>query len=175
MNLTSAEYNRLMASRGPQPTPRAKRFTGPKSIAKAKAREDMAWVGDDCTMFCVRTRPVGSPRMTQRDKWAQRPCVLAYRAFADALRAEAPNLPPASRVLSLKVTAAFATDDASLWGTPYRKKPDADNILKSVMDALWKDDHKLGDVSADRKWEREDSVRVVIWTKQPNTNEGDQR
>ncbi len=29
---------------------------------------------------------VGKPRMTQRDKWKKRPCVLRYRAFADELR-----------------------------------------------------------------------------------------
>ena len=30
--------------------------------------------------------PIGKPRMTQADKWRRRPCVLAYRAWADKAR-----------------------------------------------------------------------------------------
>ena len=37
----------------------------------------------------VRGEPIGKPRMTKRDKWKQRECVLRYRAWADAARAAA--------------------------------------------------------------------------------------
>ena len=30
--------------------------------------------------------PVAKPRMTQSDKWRERPAVVKYRAFADELR-----------------------------------------------------------------------------------------
>ena len=29
---------------------------------------------------------MGKPRMTQRDKWKKRPCVLRYHAFRDKMR-----------------------------------------------------------------------------------------
>jgi hypothetical protein len=31
-------------------------------------------------------KPVPKPRQTRSDKWKQRPCVMAYRTFADELR-----------------------------------------------------------------------------------------
>lgn len=30
--------------------------------------------------------PVAKPRMTKKDKWAKRPCVMKYRAYKDMLR-----------------------------------------------------------------------------------------
>ena len=44
----------------------------------------------------IPVTPVSKPRMTQRDKWKKRPCVLRYRAYCDALRKfwqDAPSLP----------------------------------------------------------------------------------
>ena len=54
------------------------------------------------TIVCF-TNPIGKPRMTRRDKWAQRPCVLRYRAFADELRLAAGKLP--DDVYGVAVTA----------------------------------------------------------------------
>ena len=33
-----------------------------------------------------KIKPVPKPRMTQRDAWDKRPCVLRYRAFKDEVR-----------------------------------------------------------------------------------------
>jgi len=41
------------------------------------------------TVITVPGNPVGKPRMTRKDKWAQRPCVLRYREWADRARAAA--------------------------------------------------------------------------------------
>jgi Holliday junction resolvase RusA-like endonuclease len=62
----------------------------------------------------------------------------------------------------------FATPDESLWGEPYRKKPDGDNCVKSVLDALWKDDEKLGRASYERAWAKVDGVSIVIHTTPPH-------
>lgn len=43
MNLTTAEYNRIMASRNAPPKPRAKRFTGARSAAKQNSRIQQAF------------------------------------------------------------------------------------------------------------------------------------
>ncbi len=42
----------------------------------------------------VHIEPMGAPRMTQRDRWAKRPCVLRYHAFKDVLRASAAGFIP---------------------------------------------------------------------------------
>jgi Holliday junction resolvase RusA-like endonuclease len=164
-NMTSAELARIMASRGPQSKLRAKRFTGKRSLAKTQALAELMWHGPECITLQLSRKAMGKPRMTQRDKWAKRDCVMAYREFADALRMVAgANLPPASRVKMLDVHASFATADASLWGKPYQQKPDADNIVKACTDPLWKDDQKLGELRVRRTWMARDLVTIYIWT-----------
>ena len=37
--------------------------------------------------------PVPKPRMTRRDRWAKRPCVLRYWAFKDEVRLRRVSLP----------------------------------------------------------------------------------
>ncbi|GAG23977.1 unnamed protein product, partial [marine sediment metagenome] len=34
----------------------------------------------------VKVTPNTKPRMTKRDKWKKRPCVIKYRKFCDELR-----------------------------------------------------------------------------------------
>jgi Holliday junction resolvase RusA-like endonuclease len=149
--------------------PRAKRYTGKHSQRKQKACADATLPLRLGTIISANIAPVGKPRMTQRDKWKQRPCVMAYRAFCDVLRAEAGDrVPPASRVEHMVLMFFFATPDESLWGEPYRKKPDGDNCVKSVLDALWKDDEKLGRASYERAWAKVDGVSIVIHTTPPH-------
>jgi Holliday junction resolvase RusA-like endonuclease len=96
--------------------------------------------------FTIPATPIGKPRMTKRDKWKKRTCVLKYRDWADLARAVAGPLPPADTVLSLSWVATFvpaashskAKRDAMI-GQLHRQKPDRDNIDKAVLDALYPD------------------------------------
>lgn len=95
--------------------------------------------------FTYRGRPIGKPRMTQRDKWQKRPCVVEYREFADNLRLAAGELPALPD--GLIVTAYMPMPEswslkkkAKMQGTPCRTKPDYDNIAKAVADALFEED-----------------------------------
>ena len=36
-------------------------------------------------MIVFEIKPLGKPRMTQRDRWAKRPCVNRYYAYKDHL------------------------------------------------------------------------------------------
>ena len=51
-------------------------------------------------------------------------------------------------------------------GTPYQKKPDADNIVKTVQDALngiaYDDDSQISSVEAVKRYADENCVRVCI-------------
>ena len=108
--------------------------------------------------FRVTGVPVAKPRMTQRDRWAQRPAVVRYRAYADALRLAAPkNLP--TEPMSIMVT--FRIPMPATWpkwkrqqmiGAPHRQKPDLSNLLKSVEDALWPEDSLIAHVQAEKFW-----------------------
>jgi len=109
--------------------------------------------------FVVPGIPIGKPRMTRRDKWAKRPCVMQYWAYADAIRRACPNPPPAEQVVFVEVFARF--EPPASWskskrekaiGMLKRTKPDGDNIEKGTFDALWKQDEKLGDQFVNRTW-----------------------
>jgi Holliday junction resolvase RusA-like endonuclease len=109
--------------------------------------------------FVVPGVPIGKPRMTQRDKWMKRPCVLRYRAYADAIRRACPNPPPAEQTVFVEVFARF--EPPVSWskskrekaiGTLKRTKPDGDNCEKGIFDAMWGRDEKLGDQFVNRTW-----------------------
>jgi Holliday junction resolvase RusA-like endonuclease len=118
-------------------------------------------------VFVVDGPAPGKPRMTQRDKWKKRPCVVAYRAWCDRVRYAAGIVPLASAVSLVSVTAFYApppswskSKRAASIGQMKRSKPDGDNILKALTDALWSSDEMLGDQRVQRRWGECDPVVV---------------
>ena len=99
--------------------------------------------------------PIAKPRMTRRDKWQERPCVMRYRAFADEVRRQADQpLPDVLRV-------TFWLPMPKSWSKKRRKemanqvhqqKPDLDNLCKALMDALSKDDAHVYRIEAEKRW-----------------------
>jgi Holliday junction resolvase RusA-like endonuclease len=105
--------------------------------------------------------PIGKPRMTQRDKWKKRPCVVKYRAFADELRAK---VGPIEGKPSCVSWIAYIPMPKS-WSKKKREamhlqlhdqKPDRDNIDKAILDTLFEDDKSIaaGEI-------------VKVWTDKP--------
>lgn len=106
----------------------------------------------------IEVTPMGKPRQTQRDKWDKRACVVRYRDLADQLRAVA-------RLTGYKLTEALYVDFylpmAKSWskkkkaeklGSPHDQKPDIDNMCKTVMDALSKEDKGVYECFARKFW-----------------------
>ena len=103
--------------------------------------------------------PVPKPRQTRSDKWKKRPCVVRYRAFADECRLKGVTVEngdsikffmPMPKSWSKKKKIEFK-------GKPHTQKPDLDNLLKALMDAVLKEDsiiHKLG--SIEKVWSDEE-------------------
>lgn len=108
--------------------------------------------------------PLPKPRMTQRDSWAKRPAVLRYRAFCDEVRLRGVVLPvccshvtfvmPMPPSWSKKKRAAHA-------GQPHQQKPDADNLLKALMDAIYHDDCAVWDVRVTKLWGETGSIKII--------------
>lgn len=118
--------------------------------------------------FTIPGNPIGKPRMTRRDKWAKRPCVVRYRDWCDLARLCAGKVPDARSVTDLQLTAVFEMPQSwsekqkSLMdGRRHRKKPDADNIAKCV-DGLWTEDSGLADVTIRKRWGRQGGLHVRI-------------
>lgn len=94
-------------------------------------------------------------QMTRADKWKQRPEVIRYRAFCDEARLRKIHLPdsgahvtfvmPMPQSWSHKKRAQYA-------GRPHQSKPDCDNMLKALMDALYEDDSHVWDCRITKIW-----------------------
>lgn len=105
--------------------------------------------------------------MTQRDKWAKRPCVLRYREWADKARESAPkDLPQSPNKVSMVAYLPFPKSykekkRKELQGKPHRLKPDADNILKGI-DSLWTDDSAIWSKHIEKFWDDGLGPRIEI-------------
>jgi Holliday junction resolvase RusA-like endonuclease len=112
--------------------------------------------------------PMGKPRMTQRDKWKQRPCVLRYRKFCDmtreALQAFKFDLPNAFSIrFTIEMPASWsAKKRAAMLGAPHQSRPDLDNMIKAVCDAAKKEDSTVYRVHAEKIWGKAGSIKIWV-------------
>ena len=121
--------------------------------------------------FTVHGVPMGKPRMTRRDTWKQRPCVMRYRRWCDELRRAAGLSEKVTFVNphSLSVVAYFPIP--SSWtnrikqracGQPHACKPDVDNITKGIMDALLERDQNIYALNCQKFWDDGNGPRVQV-------------
>lgn len=109
--------------------------------------------------------PLPKPRMTQRDRWAKRPAVVRYRAFCDEVRLRGVALPVCCSHVTFVMPMPPSWSKkkrAALAGQPHQQKPDVDNLLKSLMDALFEDDCSVWDIRATKIWGLSGSIRVEV-------------
>lgn len=114
-----------------------------------------------------RIVPVAKPRMTQSDRWNQRPAVLRYRAFADAARASGLYVGPAcGLVFYLPMPKSWGKKKrAGRDGRPHVQKPDLDNLVKSVFDATNPEDAWIWNLSTvQKRWAQDGAVVVLNWS-----------
>lgn len=107
--------------------------------------------------------PVGKPRMTQADKWKKRPRVLRYREFCDQVRASKLELPEAGASVTffLPMPKSWSKKKRlEMFGRPHQQKPDLDNLLKALCDAIYEEDCKIWSVSAQKLWS--DFGKIII-------------
>lgn len=108
--------------------------------------------------------PLPKPRMTQRDRWAKRPAVLRYRAFCDEVRLRGVALPVCCSHVTFVMPMPPSWSKkkrAALAGQPHQQKPDADNLLKALMDAVYHDDCAVWDVRVTKLWGETGSIKII--------------
>ncbi len=119
--------------------------------------------------FIIEGKPIGAPRMSQRDRWKKRPCVLRYFAWRDKAREAAGELPPTEQIESVSWVAYF--EPPASWskrkraehlGKLHRSKPDRDNLDKSLLDALFKEDSQIASGEIQKRWGETDRFEVTI-------------
>ena len=114
----------------------------------------------------LEVAPFAKPRMTQRDRWAKRQVVKDYFAFRDTVKQEI------KRLLALQnnedknksweeLDIGFFIPMPKSWskkkrkaltGTPHKQRPDLDNYIKGLLDAILEEDCKVWRVSARKIW-----------------------
>lgn len=108
--------------------------------------------------------PVAKPRMTRRDKWAERPSVMRYRAYKDALNLKFKG------TLGDTISMTFIIPMPDSWSkkkkiemneTPHQQKPDIDNLIKGFLDALLEEDSHIYSIEASKFWGYKG--KIVIW------------
>ncbi len=121
--------------------------------------------------FVVMGRPIGKPRMTRRDTWMQRPCVVRYRAWCDVIRQQAGLTQKVTfvRPHALRLVAYFEIPKSwpkrlreQALGTPHAQTPDIDNIGKGVMDAILDTDQNIYSVHAQKYWDDGRGPRIEV-------------
>lgn len=100
-------------------------------------------------------KPISKPRMTQRDKWAKRKCVVEYFEYKDLLHEELENNVNFRKFIDeinitgilknltfgLAVPKSLSKKQKGLYiGLPHQAKPDLDNLIKGFMDCLFEQD-----------------------------------
>lgn len=118
--------------------------------------------------FTILGAPMGKPRMTQRDKWKKRPCVVRYREWADKARESAPS-DLTKTPLCVSWVAYFPIPKSwTLYQKTTRKgrlhsaKPDRDNVDKGILDALWKDDSHVAYGVLEKRWDDGNGPRIEL-------------
>jgi Holliday junction resolvase RusA-like endonuclease len=99
--------------------------------------------------------PVAKPRMTQGDKWKKRPKVTRYRAFKDQVALNKIELSECgARVLFLipMPKSWSKKKKGEMIGKPHKQKPDLDNLIKALGDAVYKDDSVIWNITATKRW-----------------------
>lgn len=121
--------------------------------------------------FTIPGEPISAPRMTRRDKWAKRPCVVKYFAWRDLARLSARRLPDPELVEHIEVSALFPLPRrpraGQVNGGPHRQKPDVDNILKAVLDALFGQDQAIPSAKITKSYNRYPGTVVTITWSEP--------
>ena len=86
--------------------------------------------------------PVPAPRMTRADSWKKRPCVLRYFDFKDRARELGIEVENGAKIV-------FVLPMPKSWnkkkknkmdGVLHRQRPDLDNLLKALLDAVHEED-----------------------------------
>jgi len=99
--------------------------------------------------------PITKPRMTQRDKWKGRKCVLEFFKFRDRVRDLGIEIPEVGShvVFVLPMPESWSDRKKRAFNTAaHRGRPDCDNLLKSLMDSVFKEDSVVWDIRISKVW-----------------------
>ena len=102
--------------------------------------------------------PIPKPRMTRSDKWKKRPCVVRYWKYKTELQGK---MDICGIDIDDVIKVKFGVHMPKSWskkkrnemnGKPHQQRPDVDNLVKGLMDCLFKEDAHIHTVHAQKVW-----------------------
>lgn len=111
-------------------------------------------------------KPVGKPRMTQRDRWNPSEAAKRYFLFKEHLNLLANT---ARFKIGNRIDVLFFIEMPKSWskkkraemeGQPHKQKPDTDNLIKAFCDALTNDDSVIWDKRGRKFWA--EKPRIIV-------------
>jgi Holliday junction resolvase RusA-like endonuclease len=88
---------------------------------------------------------------------------MKYRAFADECRASGMGIPESEAhiIFILPMPKSWSKKKKkAMDGMPHQQIPDVDNLGKSILDSLFKDDSHIYDIRLSKFWGR--SGKIII-------------
>ncbi len=111
--------------------------------------------------------PVAAPRMTRSDTWKHRPVVDAYFSFRDEVKLRQVSLPIPSKVIFwMPMWPSWsAKKKLEMDTTPHLQTPDIDNLLKALLEAVFRDcDARVWSVWSEKRWSSVPGIEVITLT-----------
>lgn len=110
----------------------------------------------------IPVTPVTKPRMTQRDKWVKRPCTQRYWAFKDEIKFYVDVIPqPCKIIFTLPMPKSWSKKKRGEHiNKPHMNKPDLDNLVKALSDAVYDDDKALWNYWLIKVWGETGSIEI---------------
>lgn len=112
-----------------------------------------------------KIRAIPKPRQTQADKWKKRPVVVRAREYSDELRRLGVTINPngfwLEFVFAVPKSIPKRERERRLSGERrHEQKPDLDNLIKQVLDSVYKEDSVVWRGGGEKLWGEEDILRV---------------
>ena len=107
--------------------------------------------------------PIPAPRQVRSDTWRPSPGVVRYRQFRDEVRRLGIQVPESGAhiVFCLPIPPSWSKKKtAEQLGRPHQQKPDVDNLLKALLDAIFENDCQVWDVRASKIWGTHGEIRI---------------
>ena len=110
--------------------------------------------------------PVAKPRMTQRDKWMKRDVVVRYWEYKDLIKLNKVNVSGSwdHIIFWVPMPKSWPKKKKEEMETlPHKQKPDIDNYLKWLLDAIYDDDSHIWDLRTSKVRAKEWFLKIKKW------------
>ena len=107
--------------------------------------------------------PTPAPRQSRRDKWDPSEAVQRYRAFKDLVKIHAVDVKPSRQhiIFHVAMPKSWSKKKRHIFnGQPHTHKPDVDNLLKALLDAIFGDDAHIWDIRASKLWAEQGMIVI---------------